>query len=133
MSRGRPSIPDAVIKDVWVLDTKDYKGERSIIKFDRSRSPNGPHSIEIFPTKGERQLKVKPEKGKSYNNQPVALVFKTSNRSNAQTKIKVWANENVDYILSAEKLSGVPPKAEILDIGVGESVITKLKQKYGLK
>jgi hypothetical protein len=133
MSRGRPSEQPAIVKDIWTLDTIDHKGERSIIKFDRSKSPNGPYSIESIPPKGERQLKVKPEKGKAYNKQPVALVFKTSNRSNAQTKIKVWANENIDYILSAEKLSGVPTIAEILEVGVGQSIINKLKLKYNLK
>ena len=32
------------------------------------------------------------------------MVFKTSNRSNAKIKMKVWKNTNIDYINSAAKL-----------------------------
>ena len=38
MSRGRPSL-EAVKLDKWVLDNTDYTGERSNIKFDRSKTP----------------------------------------------------------------------------------------------
>ena len=47
-------------------------------------------------------------------------------------KIKVWNNENVDYILSAKKLPGVPEKAEILEVGVGSSYIKHYQEKYDL-
>ena len=63
---------------------------------------------------------------------PVVMVFKTSNRSNAKTKMKVWNNENIDFILSAPKLPGVPSKAEILDIGVGKTFIKHYAEKYDL-
>ena len=63
---------------------------------------------------------------------PTVLVFKTSNRSNAKTKIKGIKNENIDYILTADKLGGVPSKAEIIDIGVGKSFVERYKQKYNL-
>ena len=63
---------------------------------------------------------------------PLVIVWKTSNRSNAQTKIKVFNNENIDYILSTEKLIGIPLKAEIIEIGVGRSMIDRYKQKYKL-
>lgn len=131
MSRGRPSEQIERL-DKWTIDSTDYTGERSIIKFDRSKSPNGPYSFENIPPKGYRQPKFKPEKGKAYGKQPVVLVFKTSNRSNAKTKIKVFKNENIDYILTADKLVGVPSKAEIVDIGVGISLVNKYKQKYNL-
>ena len=132
MSRGRPKEKEAIVLDKWVIDNTDYTGERSIIKFDRSKSPNGPYSFENTPPKGTRQLKLKPEKGKAYSKQPVVLVYKTSNRSNAKTKIKTFKNENIDYILSANKLVGVPSKAEIIDIGVGISFVERYKQKYNL-
>ena len=132
MSRGRPKEQEAIVLDKWVIDSTDYTGERSIIKFDRSKSSNGPYSFENTPPKGNRQPKVKPEKGKAYGKQPVVLAFKTSNRSNAKTKIKVYKNENIDYILSANKLVGIPSTAEILDIGIGVSFIDKYKQKYNL-
>ena len=63
---------------------------------------------------------------------PVAIVFKTSNRSNAQTKMKVWNNTNIDYILSQDKIPGVPEKAVILELGVGENNIKTWKSKYSL-
>ena len=131
MSRGRPSEQVERL-DKWTIDSTDYDGSRSIIKFDKSKSPNGPYSIENIPPKGFRQPKFKPEKGKAYGKQPVVLVFKTSNRSNAKTKIKVFKNENIDYILTADKLVGVPSTAEILDIGVGISSVERYKQKYNL-
>ena len=131
-NRGRPSEQVERL-DKWVLDDTDYMGARSIIKFDRSKSANGPYSFENIPPKGFRQPKFKPEKGKAYGKQPVVLVFKTSNRSNAKTKIKVFKNENIDYIISADKLVGVPTTAEIIDIGVGISFVDKYKQKYNLK
>tara|TARA_R110001599_G_scaffold125551_1_gene298459 strand:+ start:876 stop:1277 length:402 start_codon:yes stop_codon:yes gene_type:complete len=130
-NRGRPSEQVERL-DKWVLDDTDYTGARSIIKFDRSKSSNGPYSFENIPPKGFKQPKFKPEKGKAYGKQPVVLVFKTSNRSNAKTKIKVFKNENIDYIISADKLVGVPTTAEIIDIGVGISFIERYKQKYSL-
>ena len=131
MSRGRPSEQVERL-DKWTIDSTDYDGSRSIIKFDKSKSPNGPYSIENIPPKGFRQPKFKPEKGKAYGKQPVVLVFKTSNRSNAKTKIKVFKNENIDYILSANKLVGIPSTAEIIDIGVGISFVERYKQEYNL-
>jgi hypothetical protein len=72
---------------------------------------------------------TKPELGYK---QPVVMIFKTSNRSNAKTKMKIWKNENIDYILTAPKLPGIPDKAEILELGVGESFIKKYQSKYNL-
>ena len=60
------------------------------------------------------------------------MVFKTSNRSNAKTKMKVWRNTNVDYINSCAKLPGVPEKSVILELGVGEGFIEKWQSKYNL-
>ena len=60
------------------------------------------------------------------------MVFKTSNRSNAKTKMKVWRNTNIDYINSAAKLPGVPEKAVVLELGIGESFIEKWQSKYSL-
>jgi len=131
MSRGRPTL-EAVKLDKWVIDSVDYTGTRSIIKFDISKSPNGPYSFEDTPPKGTRQSKIKLEKGKAYGKQPVVLVYKTSNRSNAKTKIKVFNNENIDYILSADKLVGIPSTAEIVDIGVGISFVKRYKLEYNL-
>ena len=130
-NRGRPTEQVERL-DKWTIDNTNYDGSRSIIKFDRSKSANGPYSFEHIPSKGFRQPKFKLDKGKAYGKQPVVLVFKTSNRSNAKTKIKVFKNENIDYILTTDKLVGVPSKAEIIDVGVGISFVERYKQKYNL-
>jgi hypothetical protein len=130
-NRGRPAEQFEVLNK-WTLESADSTGEKTIIKFDREKSPNGPYSIECIKPKGYRQPKIKAEKGKAYAKQPVVLVYKTSNRSNAKTKMKVFNNENIDYVLSSDKLVGVPAKAEILDVGVGKSMIQRYKHKYNL-
>jgi hypothetical protein len=55
---------------------------------------------------------------------PVVVTFKTSNRSNAKTKVKVIRNRNIDEVLDVKtKIPGIPEKAIILEIGVGKSFI----------
>ena len=64
---------------------------------------------------------------------PTVLVFKTSNRSNAKTKMKVYKTKNVDEVidkLEEGTLPGVSKKAEILEIGLGKIFIDKYKTKY---
>jgi hypothetical protein len=66
---------------------------------------------------------------------PTILVFKTSNRSNAKTKIKVYKTKNIDEIidkLEKGKLPGVPAKAEVLNLGIGENILKKFKEQYSL-
>ena len=41
-------------------------------------------------------------------------------------------NENIDYILTTPKLPGIPNKAVILEIGVGDTLIEKYKLEYNL-
>jgi hypothetical protein len=47
-------------------------------------------------------------------------------------KIKIWASENIDYIISQTKLVGVPDNAIVLELGVGQSLIDIWKLKYNL-
>ena len=134
--RGRPS-EQVEIKTKWTEEyiefpSKPELGTRSVWHYDVNKSNNGPFKTEINYPKGYKFEKLKPQKGKAYNKMPVVMAFKTSNRSNAKTKVKVWNNENIDYILSADKLVGVPTTAEIVDIGVGISFVGKYKQKYNL-
>ena len=69
---------------------------------------------------------------------PTVLVFKTSNRSNAKTKIKVYKTKNIDEVMDGLELGtlpGIPPKItdnEILELAVGSSFIEKYKEKYVL-
>ena len=44
----------------------------------------------------------------SYHKDLVSVVFKTSNRSNANTKMKTYRNKSIDDILNAKKLVGIP-------------------------
>ena len=134
--RGRPS-ENIERKTKYTLEFFDYPskpelGGRSVWHFDDKKSKNGAYKVEQFFSKDKNNKKPKIEKGKAYGKMPVVMVFKTSNRSNAKTKIKVWNNENVDYILTAKKLPGVPEKAEILGVGVGPSFVEYYTKKYNL-
>jgi hypothetical protein len=136
MSRGRPSeqveIKRKYNQIFYEYPSKPELGEITTWYYDLDKAPNGPYKTETVFPKGVKPLKVKIDKGKAYGKLPVVMVFKTSNRSNARIKMKVWNNENVDYILSAPKLPGVPSKAVILGIGVGKSFIKSYAEKYDL-
>ena len=137
MSRGRPSETEAVVKEKYTLEffevpSKPELGWKSVWHFDRNKTSFGAWKVEHTPPKGWKVPKIKVDKGKAYAKQPVVMVFKTSNRSNAKTKMKVWANENIDYIITADKLPGIPDAAEVLELAVGESFIEKYKLKYNL-
>jgi len=136
-NRGRPAETPAVIlekyeRTFYEVPTKPELGYKSVWYYDSKKFSNGPYKTEHTPAKGEKLEKIKTEKGKAYNKQPVVMVFKTSERSNAQTKMKVFANENIDYIISSPKLVGVPEKAIVLELGVGESFIKLYSEKYNL-
>ena len=134
--RGRPAEqterPKKRVYTYHEVPSKPELGETSIWYFDDDKNPNGPWRVETRYPRGFKPSKVKIEKNRSYNKMPIVMVFKTSNRSNAKTKIKVWRNTNIDYINSTAKLPGVPEKAVILELGLGESLIEKYKQVYSL-
>lgn len=70
---------------------------------------------------------------KLYVNDPVVVVFKTSNRSNAKTKMKIFKNKNIDQVIDPKtKLPGIPETSVWLEVGLGESFIKKYKSKYNL-
>jgi len=125
MSRGRPS--ENVVKlTKWELETNE-----SVWKYDTNKFPNGPYLVEQKFQAGNKQPKPKIDQRTYAKDMPTVIVFKTSNRSNAKTKIKV-INKNIDYVLSAKKIPGIPDIAEWLEVGVGNSFINKYKQKYNL-
>lgn len=136
MSRGRPSEEVKIItKYTQVVNdvvSNPELGEITTFHYDKKKFKNGPYKVEVTYPKGFKSKKPKIEKGKSYGKTPVVMVFKTSQRSNAKTKIKIWNNENIDYIISNPKLPGVPKDAIILELGVGENLIEKYKLKYNL-
>ena len=135
--RGRPAEAPTVVLEKWTREfyevpTKPELGWKMTWHYDVNKNANGPFKTEMTYPKGHKHEKVKAEKGKAYNGQPVVMVFKTSERSNAKTKMKVWNNENIDYIISAPTLPGVPDNAVILECSVGESFIDSFKSKYNL-
>ena len=135
--KGRPKETPLVQLTVWTREfyevpTKPELGWKMIWYYDKSKNTNGPYKTEMTYPKGHKHEKIKAEKGKAYNGQSVVMVFKTSDRSNAKTKMKVWSHENIDYIISAPSLPGIPDNAVILECGVGEDFIQKYKLKYKL-
>jgi len=136
-NRGRPKETPQEVKEKWTRTFYEYPskpelGTTSTWYYDIKKTAFGPYKTEITYPKGFKPENIKPEKGKAYNKMPVVMVWKTSNRSNAKTKIKVWKNENIDYILTADKLPGVPTTAVVLEVGVGASFIEKYQSKYNL-
>tara|TARA_R110002074_G_scaffold378302_1_gene556063 strand:+ start:461 stop:844 length:384 start_codon:yes stop_codon:yes gene_type:complete len=126
MSRGRPSEKPAIVLDKWVQDN-----ENQIWYFDRSKSSNGCYKVENKFIAGEKQAKPIIDQRMYSKDMPTVIVFKTSNRSNAKTKMKI-INKNIDYVLSAKKIPGIPDIAEWLEVGIGKSFVSKYKQKYSL-
>lgn len=67
----------------------------------------------------------------SYHKSDVTIVFKTSNRSNAKTKMKTIRNKSIDDVLE-RKIPGIPDTAVILEIGIGDRFEQQWKTKYKL-
>ena len=135
--KGRPKETPPVQLDKWTREfcevpTKPELGWRMNWYYDKSKNSNGPYKTEISYPKGYKHEKFKADKGKAYNGQSVVMVFKTSDRSNAKTKMKVWSHENIDYIISAPSLPGIPNTAIILETAIGEGFIEFFKSKYSL-
>ena len=68
----------------------------------------------------------------SYHKSTVTVVFKTSNRSNAKTKIKTFRNKSIDDIVDAKRIIGIPDNAVILEIGMGKQLEEQYRKKYKL-
>ena len=129
-NRGRKKENTEVIK-VRTQEITDSVGGKMIYKFDYDKSPNGAYSVEFIPTKHQTTKPVFYLNQRTYSKAPTVMVFKSSERSNAKVKMKIF-NKNVDYINMAKKLPGVPNDAVILELGVGESFITMWKRQYNL-
>jgi hypothetical protein len=61
----------------------------------------------------------------------VTIVYKTSARANAKTKIKTFRNRTIDDVLE-RTLPGVPDSAVILEMGIGSGFSDQWKRKYKL-
>jgi hypothetical protein len=67
-----------------------------------------------------------------YHKDTISIVFKTSNRSNAKTKIKTFRNKSIDDIVDAKRIIGIPDNAIILEIGMGKQLEEQYRKKYKL-
>ena len=84
-----PYIRLNVISDIqWELETNE-----SIWKYDTDKFPNGPYSVEQKFQAGNKQPKPKIDQRTYAKDMPTVIVFKTSNRSNAKTKMKIINNK----------------------------------------
>ena len=129
-SRGRKKENTEVIK-VYNQEIIDSTGGKMIYKFNLNKFPNGAYSVESIPAKQHTPRPVFDLNQRTYSKSPTVMVFKSSERSNAKVKMKIF-NKNVDYINMAKKLPGVPNDAIILELGVGERFITMWKKQYNL-
>jgi hypothetical protein len=133
--RGRPKQIENVenkkyIQTIYEFEDPKFRetGYKSIWHFDDNKSISGAYKVEHYFSKKEKVPQIKIEKGKPYDKSPIILVFKTNNK----IKIKIFRNENIDYILTAPKLIGIPEDAIIIDCGVGNKFIDYYKLKYNI-
>ena len=69
----------------------------------------------------------------SYPKAPIVIAFATSNRSNAQNKIKVIRNRTIDELIDCDYIiPGIPKTRVIKEVGMGEIFIERYKKKYGI-
>jgi hypothetical protein len=67
-----------------------------------------------------------------YHKSMVTVIFKTSNRANAKTKIKTFRNKSIDDILSAKRIIGIPETSIILELGIGKELEYQYRKRYKL-
>ncbi len=129
-NRGRKKESTEVIK-VYTQEIINSEGGKMVYKFDLNKFPNGAYSVESIPAKHQTPKPVYDLNQRTYSKAPTVMVFKSSDRSNAKVKMKIF-NKNVDYVNMAKKLPGVPDNAIIIELGVGASFIKKYQSKYNL-
>lgn len=128
MAKGRPAQNDVPLVK-FELEGKDYTGEKIKYFFDRKKHKSATVKTEI--SNSPRTKSVKLNIKQKYTDAPVVVVFKSSNRANAKTKLKVFNNKNIDDIISNSQ-PGIPDKAEILEVGVGKKFKDKYTKQYKL-
>ena len=66
----------------------------------------------------------------SYPKIPIVIAFATSNRSNAKYKIKIVRNRTIDDLIDCNYIiPGIPAKAVIKEVGMGNIFIERYKKK----
>lgn len=69
----------------------------------------------------------------SYPKIPISIVFATSKNSNAKIKMKTIRNRTIDELIDCNYvIPGIPAKAVIKEVGMGNIFIERYKKKYGI-
>ena len=64
----------------------------------------------------------------------VGVVFTSSNRANSKLKIKTFKNKTIDELLDCDFITpGIPEKAIIKEVVIGNNLIKGLINKYKIK
>ena len=69
----------------------------------------------------------------TYPKIPITIVFATSKNSNAKIKMKTIRNRTIDELIDCNYvIPGIPAKAVIKEVGMGNIFIERYKKKYDL-
>ena len=69
----------------------------------------------------------------SYPKIPISIVFATSKNSNAKIKMKTIRNRTIDELIDCNYvIPGIPAKAVIKEVGMGNIFIERYKKKYDI-
>ena len=87
---GRPREKHDIPLKKWSYITKDHTDLEQEIFYDEEKYSKGVYNSKIIKWGYGNTPHSPPKvtKGQIYNDLPIVMVFKTSNRSNAKTKIK---------------------------------------------
>ena len=132
MKLGRPELEHIEYNPKFKREYKtDYiHGSMTVTwNYDLNKYERGPISVDLaYPKDYDLPEKQKIDSSR-YVSEPVVMVYKTSERSNAKYKLKTWSNKNMDQILRGKGI-GVPDDVIILELGVGSGLINDFKNKY---
>lgn len=64
----------------------------------------------------------------------IGVVFATSTQANPKCKIKIFRNKTIDELLDCDFVTpGIPLKADIKEVVIGQKPISSLIVKYKIK
>jgi hypothetical protein len=64
----------------------------------------------------------------------IGVVFTPSTRVNSKIKIKVFKNKTIDELLDCDFVTpGIPEKADIKEVVIGDKLVEDLFKKYKIK
>lgn len=132
MKRGRPEQETIVSPTKYSIEYIENNSSGDIIHrwdYNLNKYNRGPVNTEVIYPKNYDFGKPKKLDNSRYINEPIVMVYKTSERSNARYKLKVWMNKNIDQILRGKGI-GVNEDMIVIELGIGNQLIEEYKQKY---